>query len=472
MGIKGRILVIDDDPLVRGSCQRVLGENYSVRLAATGREGLQALAKEPFDAALVDLKLPDVSGLDILQAAPDRFPDVPVIIITGYSTIRNAVEAIKMGAFDYVPKPFTPDELEASVEKALRQRRLLKDYRHLQAALSESHRGARLVGESPAMRKVLSLIEEVAPTDSTVLLVGESGTGKELVARAIHFASPRREGRFVAADCGAITPSLVAGELFGHVKGAFTGAVTASDGLIRAAHEGTLFLDEIGCLPLDLQPSLLRAIDGREVRPIGANAPTPVDVRYIAATNRDLRELVGEGRFREDLFYRLNVFPIRLPPLRERREDIPLLARHFLALFSTRMHRRVDDFTPEAMRLLVEYDWPGNVRELSNVVERLVILCGEGRVGQSHLAEVLPPSISKVPVPQTGEELNAAKKELRERTAADLEKSFLIEALRRNEYNVTRAAQQTGMQRSHFQALLKKHGLRLRDLAASGGEAH
>ena len=472
MSTKPRILVVDDDPIVRSSCERILGRDHDLHLAVTGREGLDALAAEPFHLALVDLKLPDINGMDILSQAPDRFPNVPIIIITGYSTIKSAVEAIKMGAFDYVAKPFTPDDLEAAVQKALRQRRLLTDFRALQDELADRYQVSRLVGESQAMRSVFSRIGQVAGTDSTVLLTGESGTGKELVARAIHFSGPRRDARFVAVDCGAIPPGLIASELFGHVEGAFTGATGPQMGLVQTADGGTLFLDEISNLPFELQATLLRVIEDRQVRAVGAPEAVGVDVRFVAATNRGLGTLVKEGTFREDLFYRLNVFPIRLPPLRERREDIPLIARHFLAMFSSRMHKRIDDFTPEAINVLMQYDWPGNVRELSNVVERLVILCREGRVGQAHLRESMTISSAHTPVPQTAAELNELKKKARDQAVADIEKAFLLEALRRNGYNVSRAAEQTGMQRSNFQALLKKHGLRIRDIAAREGEHH
>jgi len=466
---KARILVVDDDPAVRRSCARILEQDHDVRLADSGSEGLALLASEPFDLALVDLKLADVSGMDILAQAGDRFPDVPVIIITGYSTVKSAVEAIKTGAFDYVAKPFTPDEIEAAVEKALRQRRLLRDYRELEEVLSEHYRFARLIGGSSAMKTVLSQIKQVAETDTTVLITGESGTGKELVAKAIHFSSARKNARFVAVDCGAIAPTLIASELFGHVKGAFTGATSDHTGLMQAAEKGTLFLDEIGNLSLELQSNLLRAIETREVRPVGATAPIEVDVRYIAATNRDLHAIVREGRFREDLFYRLNVFPIHLPPLRQRREDIPELARHFLAVLAAKMHKRVDEFTPEALNALVQYDWPGNVRELANVVERLVILCGEGRVGHAHVQKSLAGAAASVSVPQTAEELNEARQKLRDKAVADIERAFLVEALRRNAYNVTSAAADTGMQRSNFQAMLRKHGLRIRDILHRDG---
>ena len=463
---KARILVIDDDPIVRHSCERILSPSYDVRLIESGREGLAALAEGTFHLALVDLKLPDIPGTEILAKAPDLFPDVPLIIITGYSTIRSAVETIKMGAFDYIAKPFTPDELEAAVEKALRQRKLLTDYRALQDALEGSFHFSRLVGDSPPMQRVLARIHQVAPTDSTVLLTGESGTGKELVARAIHFSSPRKDARFVAVDCGAIPPTLIASELFGHVAGAFTGATGEQRGLIQAADGGTLFLDEISNLPLDLQATLLRVIEDRQVRPVGASASAPVNVRFIAASNRDLASLAAEGKFRQDLFYRLNVFPIHIPPLRERREDVPLLARHFLTLFSARMHKHIDGFTPEALSVLSQYDWPGNVRELSNVIERIVILCTQNRVGQAHLRESMAVPVACEPMPRTAAELYEVKKKLRDQASADLERAFLLEALRRNSYNVSRAADDVGMQRTNFQALLRKHGLRLRDLAA------
>jgi DNA-binding NtrC family response regulator len=464
MSARVRVLVVDDDPVVRASCERVLGAAYEVRTVGSGREGLAALAAGECDLALVDLKLPDLGGLDILREAPDRFPDVPLIIITGYSTVRSAVEAIKTGAFDYLAKPFTPDELEAAVEKALRHRRLLRGYRELQEAVTDRYQVSRLLGESPAMKRVLELVEQVARTESTVLITGESGTGKELVARAIHFSSPRRDARFVAVDCGAIAPSLMASELFGHVKGAFTGAAADRQGLMPAADGGSLFLDEVGNLPPDLQAALLRALETREVRPVGAERSVKVDARCIAASNRDLGAEAAAGRFREDLFYRLNVFPIRLPPLRERAEDIPVLARHFLALYAARMHKVIEDFTPEALKALTEYSWPGNVRELSNVVERLVILCGESRVGRAHLGESLAAPAPAAEVPRAAGELQDLKRKLRDQAGAEVERAFLLEALRRNGYNVTRAAAQTGMQRSNFQALLKKHNLRIRDI--------
>jgi DNA-binding NtrC family response regulator len=472
MKTQSRILVVDDDPLVRQSCSRILAQKYDVKLVENGTEGLDLLEAESFDLALVDLKLPDISGMDILRRAPDSFPDTPVIMITGYSTINNAVEAIKMGASDYLAKPFGPEELEAAIEKAIRQRRILKDYRQLREALADQYRVSRLLGESAAMKRVFTLMEQVAQTDTTVLLTGESGTGKELFARAIHFLSHRKDARFVAVDCGAIAPSLIASEIFGHIRGAFTGAVDNREGLIQTADGGTLFLDEISNLPLELQTTLLRVIEDGQVRAVGTSDSVNVDVRYICATNRDLAALITEGKFREDLFYRINVFPIHLPPLRERKDDIPILARYFLSMFCARMHKSIEDFTTEAIDTLIEYEWPGNVRELSNVVERLVILCDGTRIGQAHLRESIAASVPFTGVPKTADELNELKRKLREEAVVEVEKAFLIGALRRNNYNITRAAEQTAMQRPNFQALLKKHGLRIRDIAARQDQGH
>ncbi|HUT33322.1 MAG TPA: sigma-54 dependent transcriptional regulator [Planctomycetota bacterium] len=466
MSAKPRILVIDDDPIVRRSCERILAPAHDVCLAETGRQGLRLLLSDPFHVALVDLKLPDIAGTDILAEAPDHFPDVPVIIITGYSTIKSAVETIKMGAFDYLAKPFTPDELLAAVEKALRQRRLLTEYRALQIAAEGSFRLSSVCAESPPMRQVILRVRQAAPTDTTVLITGESGTGKELIARALHFLGPRKDARFVAVDCGAIAPGLIASELFGHVAGAFTGATTASPGLIQTAHGGTLFLDEISNLPLDLQATLLRAIEERQVRPVGAAEPLPVNIRLVAATNRDLGALVAEGKFRADLYYRLNVLPIAIPPLRERKVDIPHLARHFLARHAAKSHKRIDDFTPEALNLLMAHDWPGNVRELSNVVERIVVQCTQGRIGQAHVRDTIPAPAPEPPVPTTAAELYQRKDDLHGQAVAETERAFLLAALRRSHFNASRAAADVGMQRTHFQALLRKHGLRIRDLAA------
>jgi DNA-binding NtrC family response regulator len=461
-----RLLVIDDDPMVLKSCRRILEADYDLRFAETGTEGLGLLESEPFDLALLDLKLPDFDGMDILRGAPDRFAGVPIVIITGYSTVKGAVEAVKLGAVDYVAKPFTPEELQTAVSKALQRRRSLEELHDLRRS-DAGRRLSPLIGESPAIRQALSLVSQVARTESTVLLTGESGTGKELFARAIHLASARKGERFVAVDCGAIPATLIASELFGHVKGAFTGASTERSGLIQSAKGGTLFLDEIGNLSFEMQASLLRVIEAREVRPVGSTRSQPIDIRLIAATNRDLESLVEQGVFRHDLYYRLNVFPIKLPPLRERREDVAPLCSHFLALHSARIHKRIEDFTAGALELLSRYDWPGNVRELSNVVERLAILSTANVIGLKDLKGVLSFDSAPEATPATVEQLNQARRRARSRAVEQLEKAFLLEALQNSDYNVTRAAQRTGMQRSHLQSLMKKYGLRIKDLLKS-----
>ncbi len=461
-----RILVVDDDPLVRKSIKRVLSEKYLLHVVEKGHDGLEILNKGRVDLALVDLKLPDIGGMEILRQAPDRFPTVPIIIITGYSTVRNAVETIKLGAFDYLAKPFTPEELERTVERALQRQRHLRSFGEISGNVVDEREGFRLIGQSESMRRAFDLMQQVSVTDSTVLLVGESGTGKELFAHMIHTGSPRSKNPFLAVDCGAISPQLVASELFGHIRGSFTGAASNRAGLFQSANGGTFFMDEIGNLPLDQQATLLRILESREVRPVGASKSEKIDVRLIAATNRDLAEMVQNGKFRQDLYYRLNVFPILLPPLRERREDIPLLCEYFLSKFSERMKKPITGFSDEALDILKNHDWPGNVRELSNVVERLVILCDQRVVGSKNIRQGTPIGDMATSVPKSLEELNDIKRELRNRIVEDVEKAFLLEALARNDYNASHAAKDVGMQRSNFQALMRKYNLRIRDLAS------
>lgn len=462
-----KILVIDDDPVVTQSCARVLGKSYFVQDCSNGEEGLAALNSGIFDLAIVDLRLPDINGMDILRQAPDFFPDVPIIIITGYSEIRTAVEAIKIGAFDYISKPFTPDELEAAVAKGLRQHLLLTDHRRLKRALREVQGGDCIIGESDEMKKVFSLIEQVSATDSTVLITGESGTGKGVVARAIHFSSQRKNASLIVMEGGSMAPNLISSELFGYVSGAFTDAKTDRLGLIRSANGGTLFIDEVNNLPLDCQAALLRVIEDREVRPVGASESIEIDVRFILASNQDLSNQVKKGMFREDLFYRLNVFPIQILPLRERRDDIPLLVEHFVTIACARLQKRLEGFTPDAIEVLQQYDWPGNVRELANFIERIIILATQNYIGKATVLEYLFAPNSTKSTPKTLEELKTARKELREKAVLEVERTFLTEALRRNEWNVTRAAEETGMQRSNFQLLLKKHELRVKDMISN-----
>lgn len=470
MSSKANVLVIDDELVILKSCKKILSEEgYDVQTFQRGTEGLQKLAQEKFDIVLTDLMMPEISGMEILKSCIETFPDIIVIMITGYSTVQTAVEAMKLGAYDYIPKPFTPEELVEAVDKALEKKR--QDEGRIYPRVEQSEvrdRLHELLGKSEKMQEVYQLIKKVAPTNATVLISGESGTGKELVARAIHYDSERKDRRFIAADCSALPPNILESELFGHVKGSFTGATATRPGLFEIADGGTLFLDEISNTSLELQGKLLRVLETREFKPVGSSEIKQVDVRFIAATNKDLKTMVTEGSFREDLYYRLNVFPISIPPLRERRGDIPLLAYYFLDLLSKEANKEIKGFSPDSMNLLMQYHWPGNVRELKNVIERLVIMADEELLGKKHLRGTMKDNDINIDqsVPRTSEELKEVKKRIREAAAEDVERAFLIQALSRNDWNVTKAAEDTGMQRTNFQALMKKHGIRLKDIGS------
>jgi len=457
-----RVLVVDDEVVICKSCEKILRrQGHEVEWVLSGKEGLERVRQGQFDVVFTDLKMADIGGMEVLRTIREEHPEVAVIVITGYATVAAAVETMRLGAFDFLPKPFTPPELLGALDRA-RARRLL---RLESRQLSEGERVApdfcSIIGHSPRMREVFGLIEKVAPTDSTVLLVGESGTGKEIVARAIHERSRRREGRFVAVDCGVFSKELLASELFGHVKGAFTGAIADKQGLFELADGGTIFLDEIGNIALEIQVKLLRFLQEREFLPVGGVKARRVDVRLIFATNRDLRQMVEHGEFRDDLYYRLLVFPIRLPPLRERREDIPALAYHFLKTAAARTGNPIARFENDALDQMVNYDWPGNVRQLGNTIERLVILAEGQTIETRHLALCLHEvsAGAGLRVPNDSQELKMLKKEVREKAVADVEKQFVIEALRRHNWNVTHAARGVRMQRTNFQALMRKYGL-------------
>jgi DNA-binding NtrC family response regulator len=374
-GRRSKILVAEDDPDMLALLQQYLGgEGHVITATANGNEALARLRAEPFDVILTDLKMPDVNGMEILRAAREAHGDPRVILITAFGTIETAIEAMREGAFDYVTKPFRLEEISLLVRKALEDRQLREENRRLRQELAGRYRLHNLLGVSPAMQAVFDLIRQASPGDSNVLLIGESGTGKELVARALHYNSSRAERPFMPVNCAAIPAGLLESELFGHTKGAFTGAVTARRGLLREAEGGTLFLDEVGDMAPELQAKLLRVIEDRVVRPVGSDEMAPVDLRLVAATNKDLRSKIQEGMFREDLYYRLAVIPIHIPPLRERREDIPILAEHFLRRAVTASGKEIRGFTSEAMAVLLRHPWPGNVRELENVIERAVTL--------------------------------------------------------------------------------------------------
>jgi len=460
-----RVLVVDDELSICKSCEKILvRDGYSVSTALSGSQALALLERECFDIVFTDLRMAEMGGMELLETLRTRYPDIVSVVITGYATIASVVETMKLGAFDYLPKPFTPDEMSAVAKKAWEKRQVL--LRSQAAAEGEAPRSfAGLIGGSPRMQEVFRLIRKVAPTSSTVLIVGETGTGKELVARGIHSLSPRRHERFFAVDCGALSVNLLESELFGHVKGSFTGAVSDKRGIFEVADRGTVFLDEICNVDVEVQAKLLRFIQERELLPVGGTQARHVDVRLIFATNRDLEKMVNEGSFREDLYYRLYVFPIPLPPLRERREDIPLLANHLLARVCKRSGRNVTGFSDDALKLLEQFDWPGNVRQLESAVERAVITCEGEVIEPRHLPMIVHRRalLGDLAVPKTNREFLELKKKLRESSVADLEREFVLEALQRNGWNVTRAAAAVGIQRPNFQLLMRRHGIRARD---------
>ncbi|MGA7276396.1 MAG: sigma-54 dependent transcriptional regulator [Desulfocapsaceae bacterium] len=462
---QAKILVIDDEATICKGCSLILREqNYFVSSRTSGKAGLRDALSGKYDIVLLDIRLPDIDGMEILASLREKKPEIQVIVMTGYSTVQNAVEAMKGGAFDYLAKPFTEDEIILAVEKAIEDKRLRDENTLLRKQLFERFDFNNIVGEDPAILDIFERIKRVASTDSTVLITGESGTGKELFAGAIHVQSSRAANRYLTLDCSTLSPSLLESELFGHVKGAFTDATHDKQGIFSVADHGTLFLDELSNLNLEIQSKLLRVMESREYKPVGGSRTLKTDVRIIAATNRDLSALVAEGSFREDLFYRLNVFPIRIPPLRERKEDIPRLAYHFLRLFCKETGKRIEGFSDDALALLIEHSWPGNVRQLKNTVERLVIMTDHGYLDR----EILTPHIQvdagaglSAPdhIPKTWEELKEIKRQLVDTIFGQVEKRFLLEALTECRGNITHAAQKVGMQRSNFSALVKKHGL-------------
>ena len=458
--MEGRVLVLDDEENICKSCAEVLQDDgYKVTTCTAPAEAFARLGEEHIDLVLLDLKMPDADGIDVLKQIKAGDQETTVIIITGYATVETAVASLKLGAFDYVSKPFTPDELSLAVRRAFEHRRLVTENKYLREELIRKFEFDNIIGESEPVKEVCELIKRVAPTDATVLIDGESGTGKELVARALHHNSRRRDKNFVVVDCASLAQSVIESELFGYVKGAFTGAAETKQGLLERADGGTLFLDEIANINLDIQAKLLRVLQEQEFKRVGDSRSRKTDIRFVAATNRDLEKLIKAGLFREDLFYRLDVFRISLPPLRERREDVPLLARYFLNIFAKRMHKDVEGFSAEATTLLKEHDWPGNVRELKNMVERLVIMVDDAVANSSEVSYALGGKTRKMAasVPKTAEDLKKVRREITQRVTDDVESAFVLEALKRNNWNVTKAAEDVGLLRPNFHALMRKH---------------
>jgi two-component system, NtrC family, response regulator PilR len=389
-----QILVIDDEEVMRDVLGTLLRQaGFRVTLAADGQEGLALARKHSFDGAIVDVMLPEMGGIEVLEELKRLDPEQVVLMITAFASVETALSAMKKGAFDYVAKPFKHEELLHILRNALKQRRLQDENRQLRTALRDQARFTEIVGKSPRMQQIFNLISQAAPSRSTILVVGESGTGKELVAKAIHATSPRNDKAFIVVNSGSLPPDLLESNLFGHVKGAFTGAVYAKKGLFELADKGTLFFDEIGNIPLETQAKLLRVLQDREFMRLGGVETIKVDVRIVAATNVDLRRAVDEGRFREDLFYRLNVIAVALPALRHRKEDVPALVAHFVEKYAKENAKDVHGVTPEAMQALLDYDWPGNVRELENVIERGVVLTTVNTIGR----ELIPDHVRTQP---------------------------------------------------------------------------
>jgi DNA-binding NtrC family response regulator len=448
------LLLVEDEPALReGVAEQLTDRGYVVEQAESGEAALARLADFAFDAIVTDLRMPGVSGTTVLDAALERYPDIVAIVVTGFGTVKDAVEAIKRGAADFVSKPFQIDELTLALDSALEQRRLKSENAYLRAQLDERHRFEGIVGKSPVMKKLFQLLETVAATNSTILITGETGTGKEVVARAIHHNSPRRAQRFVALNCSAIPETLLEAELFGHVRGAFTGAIGNRQGRLEQAHKGTLFLDEVGTMSPALQMKLLRVLQEREFERIGDVHTVKVDVRVIAATNSELRRMVADGQFREDLYYRLNVIPVQLPPLRDRKDDVPLLVHHFLDRFRGD-GRAALTVSQEAMRALMAFAWPGNVRQLENAIERATAFGGAR--GQIEAAD-LPPEIESarepstrpgVALPDDGVDLDAL--------IADIERDLIERSLERTGGNKGQAARLLNLKRTTLVEKIKR----------------
>jgi DNA-binding NtrC family response regulator len=449
-----RILVIDDELPMREMLKKLLEEaGYDVGLAGNGEEGLTLFRQGGFHLVVTDLSMPGKDGMEVLRTVKKEEPNIPVLLITAYATIDTAVEAIKIGAYDYLTKPFDPDAIEITIKNALAHKQLVDENLQLKRRLNDVEERARIIGSSPKMKEVFHLVEKVAPTDATVLIQGESGTGKELIARRLHRLSGRADKTFLSINCGALPETLLESELFGYEKGAFTGAATAKEGFFKAADQGTLFLDEIGEMPLALQVKLLRVLQDKEILTVGGRKSFPVNVRILSATNKNLKEEVEAGRFREDLFYRINIFTIPLPPLKERTEDIPLLLNYFLQKYNKEFSKKVERVAPELMQFFLEYSWPGNVRELENYIER-AILMAEGR--QLELAS-LPREIRTSGDSQT-ERREGGVLIFRE-AKEQFEKEYILNLLERNNYVISRAAREAQIPRPNFYEKLKKYGI-------------
>jgi DNA-binding NtrC family response regulator len=443
-----RVLIVDDEERVRQLLSRLLRqEGYQVRAVSSGREALEELGNDSYDLVLSDLTMPGMSGMDLLGEIRQKNPEVPVIIVTAFGTVESAVEAMQNGAFHYLTKPFKLDEVRIFVHRALQESHTQRELASLRHEVDQKFEFSNIIGKSKAMQEIFSLIQRVAKSNSTVLIQGKSGTGKELVAKAIHYNSPRRRFPFVPVNCSAITETLLESELFGHVRGAFTGAIANKKGIFEEAQGGTVFLDEIADTSPGMQVKLLRVLQEHEIRRVGGNENIRVDVRLIAATNQVLEEAIRQGRFREDFYYRLNVIPIHLPDLQDRPEDIPLLVKHFIAKYASEAGVSVSGITKEAMRVLMHYNWRGNIRELENVIERSITLGAEGEIQVKDLPESLwedRPSVGYEPFSV-------------EASMEDVEKEHITRVLRHTKGQVSKAARILGMDRRTLYRKIETH---------------
>jgi two-component system response regulator HydG len=446
------ILLIDDEKSVRTTLSLMLQKmGYRVEEAANGGEGLEKFKMRFFDLIITDLKMEPIDGMAVLRAVKAANPSSEVLVMTAYSTVESGVEAIKLGAYDYIQKPFDKDEFLLQVGKALEHKNLIHEVEQLQSELKEKYRFENIIGNSKEMLDVLAMVSKIAKTDSTVLITGDSGTGKELIAKAIHLNSRRKNRSFITINCGAIPENLQESELFGHVRGSFTGAIRDKRGLFQEADGGTLFLDEIGETALSTQVKLLRFLQDGEIRKVGDVDPLNVDVRLIAASNKDLQSMIKESRFREDLFYRLNVIPILLPPLRNRKDDIPLLVTHFIKRYAEKENKNVTSISPEALKIFTGYQWQGNVRELENVIERAVILTNHNTIIPDDLPQILRDSHKRggTDIPES----------LDEKTLEEVEKHYILKTLEKSQWNQKQASDTLGISTTTLWRKLKSYGI-------------
>jgi len=458
MAENGKILVVEDESVIRDVLRRLFRpQGYTVEMVGRGDEAIEILnRKNDFDVIITDLMLPGASGIEVLKAAKEVNQDASVILITAYATVDSAVDAMKAGAFDYLTKPFNNDQVLLTVKKALERSQLLIENKFLKKELDQKYGFENIAGNSPQMQEVFDLVRQAAPSNATILIRGESGTGKELVARATHFNSPRKHRQFVALNAGSIPSDLLESQLFGHVRGAFTGAVADKKGLFETADRGSLFLDEIGNISLEIQAKLLRVIQEKEFMPVGSTRTQRVDVRLICATNADLEQMVAQGKFRDDLYYRLNVIEVRLPALRNREGDLPVLVDHFIGKYEKENKKTIKKVTPDFFHILEQYPWPGNVRELENIVERAVVLARDGTITK----EVLPPSLNKKTTSFGGNFLDIDGDFNFHEQIQAFEKALLVKALERSEGVQKKAASILGLKTTTLSEMLKRHKLR------------